>query len=253
MAVTTPVLRAYAFNQTTGVIGANVDAGGTLSSLQYHVQRAGKVIALLSVTPFVRGYTFAAGVWSAQWANPAVLPTGTPNYGGINDDASAVYYSDNSVPNSPQAYVLNAASFGAKVTPTGVDTSFSLGSGGIPWPFNNRGDVAFYTGAPTIAMGLFGDPAGTALLSGQMTTITKTMANNCQSVYIMDSFSKSGSTVTRQYDISLDGGATWNLNVPVGVTTLMPVPGSQLKVRITMARTATGQTGQLFWFNVWAG
>lgn len=258
----TPLLASYAFNAGTGAIGARSDAAGTLTGLMGFVQKAGKVIARTgSTSPYICGYNLTAGVWSAQWAAPASLPVAHVVTGGvalfqINNDATAVIISDGSSNTTPQAYVLNASSFGAKVTPTNIPTAGILGGGlvwAIPWPFEVQSDFLLFSTGAAVQISIWGDVTGTTLLTGQMTTITKTMPASCQSVYIVDSFSKSSINVTRQYDVSLDGGTTWNNNVPVGSVVLLPTPGTQLKVRVTITRTATGQTGQIFWFNVWAG
>jgi hypothetical protein len=249
----TNFLYAFAFNQGTGAIGARVDAAGVTTNfggLQLF-QRAGKVIVAMDATPFIQGWNFTAGAWSAKWANPAQLPAGTLQQpGAIADDAGSVFFVndvDSTGTPSEGGWLLNASSFGARTIPSFRPTTAP--SNVVPFPIENRAD--FLAFVSTTQQHVFGDKAGTTGLSGQATTTTKAMPANVQTVYLLDDF-VGGAGVTRQYDVSVDGGTTWTNNVAVGVQVLLAAPGNQLKIRVTMTRPATGVVGTIHWFACWA-
>lgn len=252
---TATTLSAYAFNQATGVIGAKTDAPGvpSLTGMGGNIrQRGGKVIAWGTATPWVHGWTFAAGVWGAKWAAPATPPPSSlSGVWTITDDAGLVVTSGNGEATpTPDGWILNAASFGAKVLPANPPASWNAATV-IPFPVENRGDVVFGSSTAAFALTLFGDKAGTTLLTGQLVTTTKVLPVAADQVYVLDDATL-GAGVTRQYDVSLDGGATWTLNVPVGAYTAM-TPGTQLKIRLTITRPALGVSGTIRWFAAWAG
>lgn len=249
----TTYLYEYAFNQTTGVIGARVDAPsvpGSGAPLGWLFQKGGKVILPWTTTPFIHGWNFAAGAWSAKWANPAQLPATLLGAGAIADDAGSVFFNSGVDATSGVqcgGWLLNPTSFGARVIPSFRPSTNP--SNVIPFPIENRADFLGYVS--TTQLHVFGDKAGTLLLSGQATTTTKVLAANVQTVYLLDDF-VGGAGVTRQYDVSLDGGATWTNNVATGVQVVLAVPGNQLKIRLTVTRPGTGVAGTIHWFACWA-
>lgn len=249
-------LAAWTFNQTTGAFGAGrIDAAGVAANNlnQGFRYASGKVVGLASASPYVHGWSFTGGVFGAKWANPATLPAAslsTTQGAELTADGLAFLFYDGAT-NGLQAYTITSAgAFGAKFVPSGTPAMASAPQGLVSFPLEHNGDLLLIN----ITLGglfLFGDKAGTGALSGVAETTTKTLPSAADSIYILDD-SVLDAGVTRQYDVSLDGGATWTNNVTPGLMTNVP-SGNQLRIRLTMTRNATGKDGYIYWFNCWAG
>lgn len=262
-----PGLAAYAFNQGTGAFGARAgDPGGANTNMRAVVVSPDgtKIIVAGSTAPYLWGYNWNAGAFSAVWAAPGTTlyadgHTGNgmsqtwhlqmdPWHGEWIAVARSITTSGTFARPNIVAYKLNANSWGAQTISPAINVSgwdnnaymrvVKHKYGSVIFPFNNSVTMAI-------------DRMGTKELTGQAVTTTKVLDTNASQVYILDD-PVLDAGVTRQYDVSTDGGGAWQNNVPVGQVVNVP-PGNQLKVRVTMTRAALGQEGRIYWFLAWGG
>lgn len=249
-------ISAWTFNQATGAFGAGrIDAPSTavnmLNQGPLHYAN-GKVIGRGTASPYIHGWNFSGGAFGAKWANPSVLPTSaiSTQYCDLSSDGAGFLFWESSG-QVHQAYPINpAGGFGVKFSPSGSPVVASGPQATLRFPFERSGDLVSLSPSVSGVL-LFGDKAGTDQLTGVLETTTKVLPAAATTIYILDD-AVLDAGVTRQYDISMDGGATWTNNVARGQMVNVP-SGNQLRIRLTMTRAATGQTGSIYWFNCWAG
>lgn len=89
-----------------------------------------------------------------------------------------------------------------------------------------------------------------------LTTKTRQLSEVCDAVYIIDDADLSqGPDMSRDYDVSLDGGTTWHNVAAIGDLVRLNHTGTSLKVRLNIRKSITGDITQKLrvrWFAVFA-
>ena len=89
--------------------------------------------------------------------------------------------------------------------------------------------------------------------SGSLTLKPKTLSEISNSVFIMDE-AVMDAGVSRVYDVSLDGGTTWETVSAIGEVVTLNHSGTQLVIRLRYTRSVSGVgEGKVYWIAVWAG
>lgn len=254
-----PGVSMYAFNKTTGVIGVRTDAGnmpatspavtgfkftpdGTKAVVKTSNQVSGQDSRVM-MWPVSNGAFGTRYAWPALATAPAAISSQI-----MVDNQSVMWYNSGA---TPFLYAQNIDASGwvneATRSPESGAAQNSLTSTTIVRFPLKSGTVS---GVNSSMQYVYGDPIQSNSLTGQLVTTTKTLQNPATQVFILDdAVLESG--VTRQYEVSLNGGTTWTVVASGSSVTL--TAGTQLKIRLSMTRQNTSQRGYVYWFIAWAG
>lgn len=248
-------LRAFPVNTGTGVVGAGVVANDRPNIDCQELDFAnGRVLAWVPSAPYVYGWTFAGGVWSAsRWANPAFALVARPQRKTKHVTGSGYVVLNTGTPGNttPGWFDISGNAFGANFNYFPDVEAGTYNQPMAHWPISHPDDVAIRSTSGVEAIYVFGDAVGTEELTGQVVFNTRQLDSDVSQVMVLhDADIPVGTTV--QHDVSVDGGGLWINDVAIGEIVNV-APGSQMKLRTTITRAAVTDDVLVYWVAVWGG
>jgi len=180
--------------------------------------------------------------------NPEQLPTGNANGVSFSPDGIYLNISHIAFPYMTQ-YKINNDIFtkidNQPYLPTGVcnTSSYSSQSANLAIASDLTPFLIIYDGKGVV----------TTPTTGDLTLKPTTLSVVGNSVFILDD-AVLDTGVNRTYDVSLNGGATWESIITTGETVVLNHSGNQLIVKLKFTRISPGiGNGKVNWVMAWAG